>query len=704
MNESLKVRPHHLERGAYLYVRQSSMRQVIENIESTKRQYALRSRAVALGWRDDQIIVIDNDQGESGASAAWREGFQRLVTDVGMGHAGIVMGLEVSRLARNNADWHRLLEICALADTLILDEDGVYDPASFNDRLLLGLKGAMSEAELHVLKARLRGGILNKARRGEYRCPLPTGFVYDEAGSVALDPDTQIRETIAYFFETFSRVGSASQVVKVFRKEGVLCPSRLRVGDTVVFRPLTAWTATRMLNNPRYAGAYAYGRRQYRRALDGKKQVQRKRESGDWLACIPNAHPSYISWERFQENLKILGNNGRAYELARASPPREGAALLQGRAVCGRCGRHFRVRYAARRGRQEAWYVCDRGHTARGELNCQSIAGAPVDEAIGSLVAEEMTPAAVELAIEIRREVEARYIEADQLRCRAIERAQIEADLAQRRFMLVDPSNRLVADTLEREWNEKLRALAAIRAERERSRQQDHVVLDEAVRQRLATMTTDFHKLWDDPDTANRERKRLLAYIIEDATLIKIPAEGITKIHVRFKGGRTETLTTRNPKSSAQQIKTRPEVVHLVDQLLDHHVYSEIAAILNERGLRPGASARPGRASDRFSPKHVAYLMHTYGLRSRYDRLRERGMLNKREMADRLGVHEQTVDRWAESGLIRAHFYNDHGWQLYEPPGPNTPAKHCSRWDRLVDRAAGMQAGIQDVGLELKEV
>jgi len=704
MNESLKVQPHHLERGAYLYIRQSSMRQVIENVESTKRQYALRGRAIALGWRDDQIMVIDNDQGESGASAAWREGFQRLVTEVGMGHAGIVMGLEVSRLARNNADWHRLLEICALADTLILDEDGVYDPASFNDRLLLGLKGTMSEAELHVLKARLRGGILNKVRRGEYRCPLPTGFVYDEAGNVALDPDTQIRETIAYFFETFSRVGSASQMVKVFRDEGVLFPSRLRVGDTVVFRPLTAWTATRMLNNPRYAGAYAYGRRQYRRALDGKKKVQRKRELGDWLACIPNTHPGYISWERFQENLKILEANGRGYELARASPPRDGAALLQGRAVCGRCGRHFRVRYATRRGRQEAWYVCDRGHTARGELNCQSIAGVPIDKAIGSLVAEKMTPAAVELALEIGREVEARYEEADQLRCRAIERAQIEADLAQRRFMLVDPSNRLVADTLEREWNEKLRALAETREERERARQQDHVALDEAVRQRLVTMTTEFRRLWDDPSTSNRERKRLLAYIVEDATLIKIPAEGLTKIHVRFKGGKTETLTALNPKSSAQQVKTQPEIVKVVDQLLDHHVYSEIAAILNERGFRPGGSARPGRGADRFTAKHVAYLMHTYGLRSRYDRLRRRGMLNKKEMADRLGVHEQTVDRWAKHGIIRAHFYNDHAWQLYELPGPNLPVKHCSRWDRLVDRAAGLQASPQRARLEPAEV
>ena len=704
MNESLKVQPHHLERGAYLYVRQSSMRQVLENVESTKRQYALRGRAIALGWRDDQISVIDNDQGESGASAAWREGFQRLVTEVGMGHAGIVMGLEVSRLARNNADWHRLLEICALADTLILDEDGVYDPANFNDRLLLGLKGTMSEAELHMLKARLRGGILNKVRRGEYRCPLPTGFVYDGAGHVVLDPDAQIRETIAYFFETFSRVGSACQMVKVFGKEGLLFPSRLRVSDTVVFRPLTAWTALRMLSNPRYAGAYVYGRRQYRRALDGKKQVQRKRALGDWLACIPNTHPGYISCERFQENLKILEANGHGYEVARGSPPREGVALLQGRAVCGRCGQHFRVRYAARRGRQEAWYVCDRGHATRGEPDCQSIAGAPIDQAIGSLVTEKMTPAAVELALEIRREVEARYEEADQLRCRAVERAQIEADLAQRRFMLVDPSNRLVADTLEREWNEKLRALAETREERERARQQDHVVLDEAVRQRLVAMTTDFRKLWDDPSTPNRERKRLLAYIIEDATLIKIPAEGITKIHVRFKGGKTETLTARNPKSSAQQVKTQPEIVKLVDQLLDRNVYSEIAAILNERGFRPGGSARPGRGADCFTGKHVAYLIHTYGLRSRYDRLRQRGMLSKKETTDRLGVHEQTVDRWAKYGLIKAHFYNDNGWQLYEPPGPNTPAKHCSRWDRLVDRAAGLEVGLQDASLELEEV
>lgn len=690
MNESLKVQPHHLERAAYLYVRQSSMKQVVENVESTKRQYALRARATALGWSDDRVIVIDSDQGQSGASAAWREGFQRLVSEVGMGQAGIVMGLEVSRLARNNADWHRLLEICALADTLILDEDGVYDPANFNDRLLLGLKGTMSEAELHVLKARLRGGILNKVRRGEYRCALPTGLVYDEAGNVALDPDSQIRETIAYFFDTFSRVGSAHQTVKVFRNEGLRFPSRLRNREVVVFRPLTASTAIRTLHNPRYAGAYAYGRRRYRRAANGM-MVQKARSCADWLACMPNAHPGYIDWDRFQENLKLLETNSRRYDVARASPPREGAALLQGRAVCGRCGRHMRVRYAARRARLEAWYVCDHANGKSAEPGCQSIAGPSIDEAVGALVVEQMTPAAVALAFEIRAEIESRQEEAHQLRHRAVERAQVDADLAQRRFMLVDPGNRLVADTLESEWNDKLRTLARAREDQEQARQDDERILGDAVREKLVVMISDFKRLWADPDTPNRERKRMLDHIIEDATLIKLPTEGTTKVHVRFKGGRTQTITALNPRSSTQRVKTQPTVVELVDKLLDAHTYSEIADLLNEQGLRPGGAARPGHAGARFTALRVGYLANTYDLRSRYDRLRDRGLLTKEEAAARLNIHEQTLVRWAVHGLITRHAYNDHAY-LYEEPSPGLPMKHCSRWDRLVDRAPAIDS------------
>jgi DNA invertase Pin-like site-specific DNA recombinase len=681
------------------------MKQVIENVESTKRQYALRTRATALGWADDRIIVIDSDQGESGASAAWREGFRRLVTDVGLGRAGIVMGLEVSRLARNNADWHRLLEICALANTLILDEDGVYDPTNFNDRLLLGLKGTMSEAELHVLKARLRGGVLNKVRRGEYRCVLPTGFVYDETGGVVLDPDLQVRETIAHFFETFACVGSAHQTVRAFRDEGLRYPSRLRApASGVVFHPLTASAAMRTLRNPRYAGTYAYGQRLYGRTLDGKKTL-RKRAEGDWLACIPNAHPGYITWDQYQENLRLLASNGHGYDIARASPPREGVALLQGRAVCGRCGQHLRVRYREVRGKLESWYICDRATDARAEPNCQSLAGPPIDEAIGSLVAEKMTPAAVELALEIRKEIEARYNEADQLRCRAIEKAQVDADLAQRRFMMVDPANRLVADSLEGDWNEKLRALAKARDERERARREDEIAINDTTRERLVAMTTDFNRLWSDPSTPNRERKRMLAYVIEDATLVKLPREGTTKVHVRFRGGQTTTLTTVNPKASCEKVRTPSEIVKLVDRLLDDHLYDEIAGILNARGLRPGGAARPGRGGALFTAKRVQYIVHTYDLRLRVDRLRARGLLNKSELAARLGIHASTLTNWVKHGIIKAHAYNSHAWLYEAPPAP--PKKHCSRWDPVSARAAaarGPREDTQDSRTESKEV
>lgn len=705
MNISHKVQSHHLAREAYLYIRQSSMKQVIENTESTKRQYALRGRAIALGWSDEQVVVIDSDQGESGASAAWREGFRRLVTDVGLGRAGIVMGLEVSRLARNNADWHRLLEICALAGTLILDEDGVYDPANFNDRLLLGLKGTMSEAELHVLKARLRGGILNKVRRGEYRCVLPTGFVYDAGGAVVIDPDAQVRQTIAHFFETFVRVGSAHQTVRAFRNEGLDFPSRLRAPDAgVVFRTLTASTAIRTLRNPRYAGAYAYGRRLYGRTIDGKKTL-RNRAENEWLACIPNSHPGYITWEQYQENLRLLESNAHGYDIARASPPREGSALLQGRAICGRCGRHLRVRYRDTRGKLESWYICDRASDYQADENCQTLAGTPIDEAIAQLVVEKMTPAAVELAIEIRKEIEARYDEVDQLRLHAVERAHVETELAQRRFMMVDPSNRLVADTLEAEWNEKLRVLAKTRDDQERARREDQVTIDDAIRQRLVDMTTDFHCLWSDDSTSNRERKRMLAYVIEDATLVKNPHAGTTNIHVRFKGGQTTTLTTENPKPSYMKVKTSPEIVALVDQLMDEHVYAEIAHILNSRGLRPGGSAWPGKQSQLFTRLRVQYIVHTYGLRPRFDRLRARGLLTKHELAARLEIHAATLESWVKNGIIKAHAYNAHRW-LYEEPA-DRPTKHSSRWDRLVDRAVACRkspAKKQRTQMKSKEV
>jgi hypothetical protein len=319
---------------------------------------------------------------------------------------------------------------------------------------------------------------------------------------------------------------------------------------------------------------------------------------------------------------------------------------------------------------------------------CQSIAAWPVDAVLSTLIAEQVTPAAVELALEIRKEIEARYEEADRLHVRAIERAQIEADLAQRRFMFVDPSNRLVADTLEGEWNEKLQTLARVREERERSREANRLILDESVQQRLIAMTTDFGKLWNDPSTAHRERKRLLAHLIEDVTLVRYTDEGITKIHVLFKGGKTETLTAKNARKSHQQIQTPRRIIDLIDQLLDDYIYEEIAEKLNAMGLHPGASGRPGKADLTFTTVIVRYLRIRYKLRSRYDRLRERGLLTKQEIASRLGIHEHTVVRWAQCGLIKRRAYNGH-FYLYEMPEPPLPSKHSSRWDTLASRAKG---------------
>ena len=328
-----KVTGAHLARTAYLYVRQSTLRQVLTNTESTARQYALRQKAIALGWAADAIVTIDTDQGQSGASATDREGFQRLVAEVGMGRAGIVLGLEVSRLARNNADWHRLLEICAMSGTLICDEEGLYDPTDFNDRLLLGLKGTMSEAELHFIRARLIGGQRSKARRGELQMPLPVGLVYDPASKVVLDPDTGVQQAIRHLFTLFARTGSARAVVQQFNADGLLFPVRVRTGahkGELAWMPLQHWRVLRTLHNPRYAGAFAYGRRRERLAGNGKKSYQRvPREQ--WIALIRDAHPGYISWDHYETNQKLLLGNATAHGADRAAgPAREGTALLQG--------------------------------------------------------------------------------------------------------------------------------------------------------------------------------------------------------------------------------------------------------------------------------------------------------------------------------------------------------------------------------------
>jgi DNA invertase Pin-like site-specific DNA recombinase len=473
LERSSKIEARHLKGNAYLYVRQSTLRQVFENQESTKRQYALRQRAVALGWPLERIIVIDSDLGQSGASSADREGFQRLVTEVGLGRAGIVMGLEVSRLARNSTDWHRLPEICALAGTLILDEDGIYDPAHFNDRLLLGLKGTMSEAELHVLRARLRGGILNKARRGELEMRLPIGFAYDAENRVVLDPDTRVRDTVRFLFRTFRRTGSAMATVKTFRTQKLRFPRRMFRGPSkgeIIWTDLEHSRVLWILHHPRYAGAFCFGRSRQRKHPDGHHQfVRLPRE--EWAAFIPDAHAGYISMAEFDENVKRLKVNAQALGLEREKgPPREGPALVQGLVLCATCGERMTVRYHNVRDRRIPDYVCQRSGIQRAEPLCQHVPGGGLDEAIGKLLVETVTPMTLEVALTVQKELESRASEGDHLRHQEVERARHEAELARRRYMQVDPENRMVADTLEADWNAKLRALADAQERVDKSR------------------------------------------------------------------------------------------------------------------------------------------------------------------------------------------------------------------------------------------
>jgi DNA invertase Pin-like site-specific DNA recombinase len=663
-----KITAGHLKRDAYLYVRQSTLRQVLENSESTKRQYALRERAVALGWPIERIIIIDHDLGQSGASAADREGFQRLVSEVGLGRAGIVLGLEVSRLARNCADWHRLLEICALSQTLILDEDGLYDPTHFNDRLLLGLKGTMSEAELHVLRARLQGGIRNKARRGDLKSPLPVGLVYDPQDRVVLDPDLQVQQALRTFFQAYARTGSAIATVKFFRRESLLFPRRLRRGldkGRLVWGPLVHSRALQVLHNPRYAGAYVFGRSRQRKKGDGHVDFHRLPPE-EWDTLLVDAHPGYITWQQFQEHQQRLREAAQKQGADRRhSPPGEGPALLQGLVMCGRCGQRMTVRYHRRRNGLVPEYVCQREGIERAEGRCQTIPGSGIDEQIGELLLALVTPVTLEVALAVQQELQGRIDDVDRLRRQQVERARYEADLARHRYMQVDPNNRLVADSLEADWNDKLRTLSEVQQECQRQGQADRTLLDEKTRSEILSLATDFPRLWRDPRTSDRDRKRMVRLLVEDVTLLK--ADTIT-MHVRFQGGTNELRTAPLPRNACESWQTRPDVVAEIDRLLAEYTEAEIAEQLNERGLRSGKGRQ-------FTHRLVENVRRGYHLKSRYERLRDAGLLTAAEMAAELGVCKTTVHAWRREGLLTGHAYNAKEQYLFDPVEHDGPVK-----------------------------
>jgi DNA invertase Pin-like site-specific DNA recombinase len=670
---SSKVAAAHLSKNALLYVRQSTLKQVLHNTESAIRQYDLRGRAIALGWTADQVTVIDIDQGQSGASAADREGFQQLVAEVSLGRAGIVLGLECSRLARNSADWHQLLELCAMTGTLICDEDGLYDPRDFNDRLLLGMKGQMSEAELHFIKARLRGGILSKARRGELLTALPVGLVYNGAGLVVLDPDTAVHKAVAHLFSTFEATGSATACVKAFNDAGLTFPWRHRKGPhkgEVDWKPLAHHTVLRVLHNPRYAGAFTFGRYRHHQLPSGKwSATTLPRE--EWTSFIPGAHPGYITLQQYDANCERLAQNAAAHGKDRAcGPPREGAALLQGIIICGDCGGRMTVRYHQRRGRDLPTYVCQRDGIQHGHRICQTVPGHGLDQRIGQLLIDTLTPLAIEAALTVQSELQHRADEADALRAAHVQRAQYHADLARRRYLAVDPANRLVADTLEADWNTALRALNQAQDTYDKACQQHTGELTDTQKARIHQLVTDLPAIWNDPATPMRERKRIARLLLTDVTVTRT-RDTITA-HIRLPAGQHHTLTTPVPPSAAQMRTTPAAAVAAVDELLDHHTHAEIADILNARGLTSG-EGRP------FHKIIVANIRDDYHLRSREQRLRDAGMLTLTEIAALLGVSTGTVKIWYHAGLITGHPFNDKGQCLYPPPGPNPPTRAQGR-------------------------
>jgi len=664
----LKVTADHLRRDAYLYVRQSTLRQVAENGESTQRQYALRDRAVAAGWPADRIHVIDCDLGKSGSSAMSRDGFQTLVSEVALTKAGIVMGLEVSRLARNSADWHRLLELCGQTRTLILDEDGIYDPTGFNDRLLLGLKGTMSEAELHFLKARMRGGQINKARRGELRIGAPVGLVYRPDGALDLDPDAEVQAAVRLVFATFDRLGSATRTVKYFLDHGILFPRRLRKGpqkgDVLWGSPRHA-RILQVLHNPRYAGAFVYGR-SHGRPRPGGGVSQIKVEMAEWQVVMPDMYPGYIDWDRFKANQEKLTDNAQAYAIGRrAGPVREGPGLLQGRVLCGLCGGRMSVQYSQEDGRSVPTYACRETATRRGGKVCQTVQGKVVDPAISALLVELMTPMTLEVSLAVQDEIETRRAETDALRRQHIERTRYDAELAQRRYMKVDPDNRLVADALEAEWNEKLRLHADVVEDYERRAPEEAAALDAEMRRRILDLAEQFPRIWNDPRVDVRERKRILRLLIADVTLIK--ADKITA-HVRLSGGATRTLTLDRPLPIAQIRKFKPDLVAEVDRLLERHCDREIAEIFNARGLRTWDNSP-------YNLKKIAHIRSAYNLPSRRQRLLDQGMFTTEQVAARFDITPTTVHKWGRQGLITKCFSDNHNRGLWELPTDRTILK-----------------------------
>jgi DNA invertase Pin-like site-specific DNA recombinase/predicted DNA-binding transcriptional regulator AlpA len=654
MTENVKITGEHLRCRALVYVRQSSAAQVVHNRESTERQYRLVDRAIDLGWKRDMVSVVDQDLAISGSGLAERSGFAHMTAQVALGQIGIILGLEVSRLARNNSDWYRLLDLCGVTNTLIGDADGIYHPGLFNDRLVLGLKGTMSEAELHVLRARLDGGIRNKAARGELRRGLPVGFVWgDGEGEVLFHPDEAVTRTIHTVFDRFAEMGSARQVWLWFRSQQLRFPLSSPLLDGTRWVTPTYTKIHQVLTNPVYAGAYVYGKSRLERYVDKTGRVRkraRRLPRSEWSVLIRDHHPGFIDWDTFEANQLRIASNMRPRPHQAGGAVREGTALLQGIATCGRCGRRLRVYY---RGRNSApGYHCagDVIVNGRGEY-CLRVGGGQIHNAVVTAFLAAITPGGLEASLRATAELEADHNAVLAQRRHDVERSRYEAQRAERRYRAVDPDNRLVARGLEAEWEKALRSLQSAENELACFERQQPRPLSAQDRKDVLSLGSDLDRVWSAPTTTDRDRKELLRTLLQEVIIAVDRDANQAHLTLRWYGGFLTELEVSLRQVRHAAIRTDEKTITLLRRLALHYPDALIAGILNRQGRRTATGMR-------FTANRVCNLRNHWGIPRFHappsSASPDGELVNMQQAAKILGVAASTVHRWLNDGFIAA--------------------------------------------------
>jgi DNA invertase Pin-like site-specific DNA recombinase len=651
-----KIEDQRRQKAAYIYLRHSSMAQVRNHQESTERQYALKDKALELGWTPAMIRTLDRDLGVSGAQATGREDFKALMADVCMGKVGAVFALEASRLGRSCADWYRLMEFCSLTNTLIIDEDGCYNTGNFNDRLLLGLKATMSQAELHFMSLRLQGGRLNNAKKGELRFPLPVGFCYDPEGRTVVDPDQQGQGAVRLLFATFRQTGSAYGVVHHFAQKTIQFPKRAYGGiwnGRLIWGRLSEGRVRTILKNPAYAGFYAFGRFRCRKQISGEGQIQSKITAvpmASWTVTIPDHHEAYITWEESLQNQTILLRNLTcAEENILTGPAREGLALLQGLLLCGNCGRRLTIRYRGNGGIYPT-YECNwlrrEGLATR---SCLHLRCSILDDAVSERLLQVIHPAQLQIALEALRELERRdEALSHQWRMR-VERADYEAPLAQRRYEEVDPANRLVAATLERRWNDALNQLQETQKKFEDFQATHTRTTTPQQQEEILSLARDFPRLWKAPTTQAKDRKRMVRLLVKDITINKGVQPKQLLVQIRWQGGACETLVLDLPPAIADRLRYSDQVVARVRELAATLPDDQVAATLNRENRR----SSKGKT---FTASMIRWMRYRYNIPAAT--MKHSHELTVQQVTQRFGVSIYVVYYWIERGLIEARRLN----------------------------------------------